>query len=613
MSQTEKHSFQAEIQQLLEIVIHSLYTEKEIFVRELVSNAADAMEKLRFLQTSAEKIRDDGLPLKISLSTDDQAHTLSITDTGLGMTKEDLIQNLGTIARSGSKEFLQQLAAQKEKSVDLIGQFGVGFYSAFMVAEKVQVFTRSYKPEAEGCIWTSSGAGSYEIEPGDGIDRGTKIVLHLKKEDHEYSNTHRIEAILQKYSSFVPFPLELNGKAVNTVQAIWARNKSEIKEEEYKEFYHYIGHDHEDPRYQLHFNADAPIAIQALLFVPKNNLEKFGMARLQTGVHLYSRKILIQSEAKGLFPEWLRFLKGVVDSEDIPLNVSRETMQDHALLQKMNKVLTGRFIKLLEEESKSNPENFQSFYEEFGGCLKEGTVNDFTHREALSKILRYESSLLDKGKTCTLGDYVSRLGSEQKEIYYLSATNREAAEASPYFEVFRQRKIEVLFFFDPRDEIVMDHLREFDGKKLVSAEKADLSIDDAPKGGLTDDEVNSLAGWMKDQLTGRVSQVKPSRRLVHSPATVRDENPQATVALRRIWKAMQKEGVNSPEEKYLLEINPAHPILVRLNTIRATDEALAKTVTEQLLDGALASAGLLEDSRALLQRMNELIERALKA
>lgn len=611
MSTPEKHTFQAEIQQLLEIVIHSLYTDKEIFVRELVSNAADAMEKLRFIQSSGEKIFNESLPLKISLTTDDQAHTVTFADTGLGMTKEELVQNLGTIARSGSKAFLQQLAQQKEKSLELIGQFGVGFYSTFMAAEKVVVSTRSWKEGEQGWIWTSTGTGSFEIEPAEGLERGTKIVAHLKADDHDFSNAHRIEAILKRYSSFVSFPLELNGKPVNTVQAIWTRSKSEVKEEEYQEFYQFISHETDAPQYRLHFSADAPLNINALLFVPKSNIEKLGFTRLESGVHLYCKKVLIQSEAKGLFPEWLRFLKGIVDSEDLPLNISRETMQDSALMQKLNKVLTGRILKMLDEESKSNPEQYAHFYQEFGGCIKEGTANDYLHRDPLSKLLRFESSLTEKGKTIGFADYVARMPESQKEIYYLSALNRESAETSPYYEVFKAKNIEVLFLFDPRDEFVMENLRQFDSKSIKSCEKSDLALD-SQAAGLSDSEALSLTDWMKTFLSEEISSIQSSRRLVNSPAVVVDEDPYTSTSMRRMMKAMQRDNPTSmPAEKYRLEINPSHPLIHKLHQQKELQPEIAQKVARQLLDTAKITAGISEDPRTLIQRMHELMEVAL--
>src|ERR1035438_1721819 len=499
MSQAETHHFQAEIQQLLDIVIHSLYTDKEIFVRELISNAADACEKLRFKQSSGSAIFQSETAPAITVTTDDKAGTITITDTGLGMTHGELVENLGTIAHSGTRSLLKQLAEEKKPDVGLIGQFGVGFYSAFMVAKKVTVFSRSSAPEETGWQWTSEGGGGYELAPAADLPRGTKIMLELKDDAKEFSQANTVERIIQRYSSFVPFPIELNSKRLNTVQAIWARNKHEIKEEEYNEFYTFVGHDHEQPLFRLHFSADAPLAIQALLFVPQRNFETLGMGRMDSEVNLYCRKVLIQAKSKGLFPEWLRFLKGVVDSEDLPLNISRETMQDTSLMQKLNKVLTGRFLKFLEEQSEKEGAAYEKFYAEYQRFLKEGVVTDFTHKEALGKLLRYESSSLDKGKLTSVADYVKRMNSEQKDIYCLLAANREAAEASPYFEVFRERKFEVLFLYDAWDEFVMEHLHTFDGKPLKLAEKAELNLSAKKDSALSEEASKSLAQWLRSE------------------------------------------------------------------------------------------------------------------
>lgn len=607
---TEKHTFQAEIAQLLEIVIHSLYTDKEIFVRELISNAADASEKLKFLQTSGAEIFQPDAPLKISVSTDDQAKTITFTDAGIGMTHAELIENLGTIAHSGSKAFLEQLKA-KQGDTHLIGQFGVGFYSAFMVAEKVTLYTRSFRPGEQGWIWISNGETGYEIEPASDLPRGTKVVLQLR--DSEFASASRIEQIIKHYSNFVPFPIDLNGKTVNTVQALWTKNRNEITDAEYEEFYKYVGHDTAAPLYRLHFAADAPLSIRALLFVPEKNYELLTLTRTEQEVNLYCRRVLIQPKAKGLFPDWLRFLRGVVDSEDIPLNISRETMQDSALLRKLNDVLTGRVLKWLDEEMRGDPEKYDRFFKEHGHCLKEGVATDWAHREALAKLLRFESSHTDPGKTTSLSDYVSRMPAEQKEIYWLLAHNRESAEASPYYEVFRERKYEVLFLSEPRDEFVMDHLREFDGKKIVAAEKADLTLEgiEDKKRALSDDEARLLANFVKETLGDRVGEVRSSKRLVGSPAVVVDSDKHLTASMRRMLKLMNRQDGERFESKPDLELNPDHPMIVRLEKMRHSDSALAAEVAEQVFDNALVAAGLLEDPRAMLTRLNSLLEKLL--
>ncbi len=603
----ETHEFQAEIAQLLNIVIHSLYTDKEIFIRELISNAADATEKLKFLQTSGTAIFEPDRELQIALATDETAHTLTITDAGIGMTRDELIENLGTIAHSGSKAFLEQIKASAAKSggtgaAEIIGQFGVGFYSAFMVATKVTVFTRSYQPDETGWIWTSDGVSSYEIEPGNDLPRGTKIVIHLKEEDQDYATPRRVESIIKRYSNFVGFPITLNGETVNTINALWTRNKSEITDAEYEEFYKFIGHDFEAPAYRLHFSADAPLAIRALLFVPQHSREKLGMPKTESEVHLYCRKVLIQSKSKGLFPEWLRFLKGVVDSEDLPLNISRETMQDSALLQKLNKVLTTRFLKFLDEQAKADPDKYATFFREFGHFLKEGIVSDFTHRDALAKLLRYETSTSET--PVALADYVARMPEDQKEIYFLSGPTREACLASPYYEGLHAKGREVVFLLDPWDEFVMEHLHEFEGKKLVPAEKAEVTLD-AKEGALDADTARLLANFIKETLGDKVDEVRVSTRLVDSPAAIA-ESEGMTASMRRILKNLNRDEAN-PFKQHL-EINPAHPMIAGLEKLRHADAALAAQVAAQIHDNALISAGLLEDPQAMLKRINALLE-----
>ena len=612
MSKSETHRFQAEIQQLLNIVIHSLYTDKEIFVRELISNAADACEKLRFSQSSGKPVYQSEVAPVISVTTDDQAGTITITDTGLGMTHGELVENLGTIAHSGTKAFLRQLAEDKQPDVGLIGQFGVGFYSAFMVAKKVTVLSRSLVPEEQGWQWISEGMGGYELAPVTDLPRGTRITLELKDDAKDFAQANTVERIIQRYSSFVPFPIELNRKRLNTVQAIWTRNKHEIKEEEYNEFYTFIGHDHEQPLFRLHFSADAPLAIQSLLFVPPRNFETLGMGRLDSEVNLYCRKVLIQAKAKGLFPEWLRFLKGVVDSEDLPLNISRETMQDTSLMQKLNKVLTSRFLKFLDEQSGQAAEAYARFYAEYQRFLKEGVVTDFTHKEALGKLLRFESSTLDQGRLTSLADYVKRMPSDQKEIYCLLTPNRAAAEASPYYEVFRERKFEVLFLYDAWDEFVIEHLHAFDGRPIKLAEKVELDLSETKQAGaLSADAAKALAQWLKQTLGDKVGEVRVSKRLVASPAVVVDADKFMTASMRRMMKAMKQDSTPETPVTHDLEINPAHPLVTRLEDVRQKDSGLAVSVAEQILDNARVAAGLLEDPRAMLTRLNQLLERVL--
>ena len=379
----ERHEFQAEVKQVLDIVVHSLYTDKEIFVRELVSNASDATEKLRHTQITEKDIFDADLDLEIQVSADEEAGTITIKDVGIGMTHDELIENLGTIAHSGSKAFLNALKEGGERNDNLIGQFGVGFYSVFMVADSVKVYTRSWQADGQSLCWSSDGSGSYEIEEADDERRGTRIVISLKEEYKDFAKKDRIEEIIKKYSAFVQFPVKVDGEALNTIGAIWLKNKNDITEEEYKEFYKFQAKAFDDPRFWLHFAADAPLEINALLFAPTENMEGFGFGRMEPGVALYCRKVLIDNEPKNLLPDWLRFVRGVVDSADLPLNISRESMQDSSLIQKLNKVITKRFLKTLEEKAKKEPEVYDDFWQSFGLFLKEGVTTDFTHRDQL--------------------------------------------------------------------------------------------------------------------------------------------------------------------------------------------------------------------------------------
>jgi molecular chaperone HtpG len=609
-NEPQSFEFQAEIKQLLDIVVHSLYTEKEIFVRELVSNASDALEKLRHLKLTEPAIFDDRLELEINIATDDKAKTITIQDYGVGMTSAEMVENLGTIAHSGSKAFLKALGEGDQKNAGLIGQFGVGFYAAFMVAQRVRVFSHSWRPDEPGHVWTSDGSGRYTIEPSDGERRGAKIIVELTDACAEYSQEWRVKELIERYSAFVSFPINLNGKRINPIQALWLRNKNEIKDDEYTEFYKFQAHAHDAPRLRLHFSADAPLSINALLFVPQDNTEKLGLARSEPAVALYCRRVLIDPKPKDLLPEWLRFLKGVVDSEDLPLNISRETMQDRALVEKLSKVITKRFLKFLEEEAKTHAEAYAEFYREFGTFLKEGAALDFTHKEQLTKLLRFESSLTEAGKTTALADYIGRITGDQKEIYYLIGPNRAAIESGPYLEAFKARNLEVLFCYEAVDEYVMNSLREVEGKKLTAADHADVKLADLPQpseGALDAEATKTLVAFLKDNLGERVSEVKPSDRLVDSPALALNADKFMSPHLRRMMKAMNRDEANTPL-RVSLEINPRHAVIKHLAATAAADPAKAKLIAEQILDNALISAGLLDDATQMVRRMYKLLE-----
>jgi molecular chaperone HtpG len=616
----ETKEFQAEVKKMLDIVIHSLYTERDIFLRELVSNAADALEKFRHQSLLEKEVFDGHVPLEITIDGDDKKHTLTITDTGIGMTRSELEANLGTIAHSGSKTFLTELSDAAQKDVNLIGQFGVGFYAAFMAAKSVKVQSRSYRMDDDGHEWVSDGTGSYTLAPCPGIHRGTRIVLELNDDAHDYAKEATIKRIIKQYSSFVPFPIKVAGEAVNTVQAVWARSKNDIKDEEYKEFYRYIANAMDEPSYTLHFAADAPLAIKTLLFVGQDNFEKLGFGRMDPGVNLYCQKILIEQHSKNILPEWLRFVKGVVDSEDLPLNISRQALQDSALVVKLNKIITSRFLKFLGDQAKSDSEKYATFWKEYGFFLKEGAIQDFTHREAISKLLRFESSKTESGKFISLDEYAGRMQDEQKEIYYISGPNREAIEAGPYIETFRKRDIEIIYTLDPVDDFVMGHVGEFDGKKLISADRGDIDLPgkeeekeegaDEKAESLDSKTVSTLTTWVKDVLGDKVKEVKESHRLVGSPAIVVNPDGFMTSSMERIMKA-SGQGLQEISAKNF-EINTRHPLIKDLASLKEKDEPFAKDIVEQIFDNSMIQAGLMVETTKIVERSYKILERAVK-
>ncbi len=613
---TETLEFQSETKKLLDIVIHSLYTERDIFLRELISNAADALEKMRHYNLMEQEVFDKDAPLDINITVNDQDHTITLIDTGIGMTRDELIANLGTIAHSGSKTFLSELSETAQKDVNIIGQFGVGFYAAFMVAKKVRVQSRSYQLGDNGHEWTSDGTGSYTVAPCPGLHRGTKLIIELNDNSKDYAKDEAIKRIIKQYSSFVPFPIKLAGETINTVQALWTKNTNEIKDEEYSEFYKFVGNAYDEPLYRLHFSADAPLAIHSLLFVPKENFEKMGFGRMDPGVNLYCQKVLIEQHSDKILPEWLRFLRGVIDSEDLPLNISRQALQDNSLVAKINKVVTKRFLKFLDEQAKSQPETYLEFWKTFGFFLKEGATSDFTHRESIAKLLRFESSTSEAGSLISLADYVGRMKEGQQEIYYINGPNRVAIESGPYLDAFKKQHIEIIYTMEPIDDFVFSHLGEFDGKKLVSADRADLKLPEdkeaeEAKDRLDKNIVGSLTKWMKEVLAERVKEVCESKRLVDSPAIIVNPDGFMTASMERIMRASSPDGPKDFGAKNL-EINPSHPLIKGLAELRVKDEALARMIVAQIHDNAMIQAGLLVDPRSMVERNYQILAKAVK-
>lgn len=613
---TEKLEFQAETRMLLDIVAKSLYSEKEVFIRELISNASDALEKLRHSLLAEGK--DPGT-LEIRISTDKQNRTLTIEDTGIGMTREELVSNLGTIARSGSKAFLEQMKEKGTDASSIIGQFGVGFYSAFMVADSVEVFTRSATAGTPGLKWSSDGSGTYEIQEADNVEPGTKIVIQLKTDSREYSDEEKVTEIIKKYSNFVGSPIFVNGERANTVEPLWLKDPKEVTEKLHTEFYRFISNSFDIPRFSLHYKTDAPISIRALLYFPDNKPGLFEMGQSsEVGVALYTRKVLIKSKAENILPKWLRFVKGVVDSEDIPLNLSRELLQNSALIRKLRTVLTNRVLRFLHDRSQKEEESFNEFYKHYGLFLKEGIVtsHEQVEKEEISKLLRFESSTGKPGELIGIPQYCGRLKEGQKDIYYLAAPSRELAENSPYLEALRKRDVEVLFCYEPYDELVLMQLRQFDSKNIVSVEK-EMRQSKEPEqpelvGGLSQSDVDDLLPWLKSTLKGKVQNVKVTGRLESHPCVVTVEE----MAAARHFIRTQAHGM--PQDSHYsilqpqLEINPKHPIIKKLNTLSKDSPKLAELVANQLFSNAMVGAGLVEDPRTILSNMNELLTLALE-
>ena len=600
-----EYKFKAEVKQVLDIVINSLYTDKEIFVRELVSNASDASEKERYTKLSKGETAQE---LEIKIYTDETAGTFTIEDFGIGMTRDELVQNLGTIAHSGSKAFINALKENKGNLTDgLIGQFGVGFYSVFMVADKVDVYTKS--ENAEGLHWSCDGSENFVIEDYAKNERGTKIVATLKPDYKEFASKDRINAILSRYSSFVEFPISVDNQKLETKQAIWLKSKSELTQEQYEDFYKFFTHSYNKPLDYLHFKTDAPLEMNALIYVPADNPEMMGFGKSESEVALYCKKVLIDPAPKKLFPEWMRFAKGLIDSSDIPLNISRESMQDSGLTTKIGKVVLKKFIKHLLEVAKKDAEKYKNFFSKFGHFIKEGASIDFENRKELSKLLRFQSSLFADGTMVSLDDYIGRMKENQKSIYYAVGLDRNAIEASPYIEAFTARGIEVLYMFEGIDSFLVGNLATFEEKQFESVDSANVKLDEIPQTStqaLPKEKLELLKSWIKETLgSDTVKDVLSEGRLIDSPVAVLNSDSM-TPQMRAMLKAMNPDAP-LPKPIVNFEINPSSDVIKNLDTLRETSPELAKLVIEQLFDNAMLSAGLLESTTAMSKRLNEIL------
>jgi molecular chaperone HtpG len=611
--QPEVHEYQAEMQKLLDILVHSLYTEREIFLRELLSNSADALSKVQFLAlTSADQLLNPDASLQIELSLDEEQQTITIEDTGCGMTREELIENLGTIASSGTLKFLREAQQSKQAVQNLIGQFGVGFYAVFMVADKVELTTRSWHPESQAWSWNSSGSGKYELALASKEDRGTKIVLHLKEEAKEFCNEYRLKSIVSKYSNYVPHPIQLKGETINKMTAIWTQSKETVSQKDYEEFYKQISYDHQPALQHLHLSIDAPMQYYALLYIPQKINNEVLYARDGKGLALYAQKVLIQPQHSGLLPSYLRFVQGVVDSEDLPLNVSRESVQQNALVERIKKSLTTRLLKELQTLAENNSDSYNHFWKEFGALLKEGVSADFGNRSKLMDLLRFNSSL-SEGATAdvSLKDYVIRMRDEQKEIYYIVGPSRESLQLHPNLEYFRKQSLEVLFLHDHIDDFLMNELRDYDGKAFKSISQADIDVPDPVEDNsqMSTEQREVLLHKIKQQLGDRIKDVIASKRLVDSPCSLVNPQENMSAQMERMMKMVNEEYQIS---KRNLEVNLKHPILQNLAKLAEENpksEFFGQAV-QQLFRSAMLVEGLLDNPTELLPDLYDFMEAA---
>ncbi|MBU1086511.1 MAG: molecular chaperone HtpG [Candidatus Omnitrophica bacterium] len=606
--------YKAEMKQLLHLIIHSLYTHPEIFLRELVSNASDALNKVKYRMLTDQNILDKDTELAVKITVDSKKKTFSIEDNGIGMNKEDLTENIGIVARSGTLEFLQKMKEEKKQTGDLIGKFGVGFYSVFMVTDQVVIETRHADKDSKGYRWVSSGEASYSIEEIDRKERGTKISFTLKETAHEFAEEFRVKEIIKKYSNFSDFSIFLGKDKINTVEALWRRREKDVKAQERNEFYKFITNDYEDPQSYLHLSIEgAGAEFRALLFIPSK--AQFDLMRLHQHktIQLYSNKIMIMDNCKDLLPEYLQFIRGVVDTSDLPLNVSREMIQSSQVLGKIKDVLTNRIIKWLQELADKETEKYLKFYKSFGPLFKMGLNSDFANREKLIELLRFETSTQKEGEMSSLKDYTKRMPENQKEIYYLSGDNREFAERNPNLEYFKKNNVEVLFLLDPVDVFIMPSIPEYDKKPIKSIDKGDIEINDtADNAGQKEDKLSeSLIGLFRETLKDKVEDVKISKRLVDSAVTLVSGKNAADPQLERMMKMM---GQDMPSAKRVLEVNIGHSVIKNLSRkyLAGPSDYFLKKCIVQLYESAQLVDGELSSRTEYVKRMMEIMEEATK-
>ena len=609
----QQFNFKAETKQLLHILIHSLYKDREVFLRELISNASDAINRLRFEMLTTQDVLDPKAELKIHIATDKDNRTLTITDTGIGMTREEMIDHLGTIAQSSARKFME---AAKDKSLDatgMIGQFGVGFYSVFMVAEWVRVTSRSFRPDAQAVTWYATGDDSYEVSPAEMTERGTRIEIKLKEDAAEFAEEFRVKNIVHKHSDYIGFPIYIGTeeKPVNKQTSLWRTARNEITAEQYKDFYRQTTLDFEDPLLHIHMVTDAPVQLYALLFLPAKSERSMFSLRKDDGLKLYSRNILIDEYNKDLLPEYLRFVQGVVDSEDLPLNVSRETVQSSGLMPKLKKVLTNQVIKELETLAKKDAEKYNSFWGEFGVYLKQGIAASPAETETIMPLLRFKTNLQPEVWS-SLEEYASRMQDGQKVIYYIVGEDPKSVLRSPHLDAFQSNKTEVLLLTEPMDSFMLMGLRKFKDFELKNVAGAEVDGAEQPKAEVEAEKIpegdfNSLVERFKQVLGERVTDVRASKRLVQSVARLVDADANSNADLQRVYKYLGKE-YEIP--KKALELNPSHEILKNLLTLESGSE-LQTLIIEQIFDSALLVEGLHPDPSSMAPRVQQIMEAAL--
>ena len=617
--QSQTHKFKAEVKQLLDILTHSLYTNREIFLRELISNASDALEKLHFETLRGTEVVDNKLSLGIQITLDKDKNILTIADSGIGMTDKEITKNIGTIAKSGTADFLKKSVGSKGDPGNIIGKFGVGFYSVFMVADEVIITSRSYLKDEKPVQWRSEGVGTFDIQTlSKKVSRGTSIEIHLKEDAKEYAENYKIEEVIKKHSNFIPFPIKIEKDQINNVRAIWREPKFQVKKDEYVEFYKFLTYDSEEPLDTIHVAIDAPVQYNSLMFIPGNNLDWMGGNEVEKGLDLYVRRVLIQHEYKEVLPEYLRFMRGVVDSEDIPLNISRETLQENLVVSKIRTNLVSQILSHLTKMAKDDQEKYARFWKEFSRQFKMG-YSDYLNKDKFSNLLRFNSSSKDKQEDLiSFEDYISRSKPDQKEIYYIFAQNRETILSNPHLEIFQSKGLEVLYLYDPIDEFVMESLNKYKESDLVSVEKVDLAkIDNYANQAekketvkLSTEDVkvfDKLLRRMKDILGEKITDVIESKRLTNSPSCLVTPDGTMTSGMQKIMQLMNKD-MSIP--KRIMEINKDHPLVRNLLTIYKKDvnDPHFSRVTEQLYESSLLLEGYLNDPHLMVNRIEDLLE-----